>query len=86
MPNSNPHSDLLTNQLNCPQFYSTLMRISPWLRFSTVQEGDADPDNQRPPRPRRHVLGLLERCQALASPPARIGAEKAGPPGIVNIL
>ena len=33
MPNSNPHSDLFTDQLNHRQFYPTPMRVSPWLRF-----------------------------------------------------
>ena len=34
IPNSNPYSDLLTNQLHRSQFYSSPMRGSPWLRFS----------------------------------------------------
>ena len=33
MPNSNPHSNSFTDQLNYRQFYPTPMRVSPWLRF-----------------------------------------------------
>ena len=36
MPNSNPHSNFLTDRLNCPQFYATLMRVTPWFQFRRI--------------------------------------------------
>ena len=45
MPNSNPHSNSVTDQLNYRQFYPTPMRVSPRLRFrkSVLWAGPGEP-------------------------------------------